>query len=73
MKVNSAVPIGRSLTKGKRALLPLLLAAALLAVLVPLSSGLATVRAATGGSSFDNVQVAIQTSSSLPDLSLIHI
>jgi hypothetical protein len=67
MKVNSAVPIGRSLTKGKRALLPLLLAAALLAVLVPLSSGLATVRAATGGSSFDNVQVAIQTSSSLPD------
>jgi hypothetical protein len=67
MKVNSAVPIGRAMTKGKRPLLALLLAAALLAVLVPLSTDLATAHAATGQSSFDNVQIAIQTSSSLPD------
>ena len=64
MKVNSAVPTGRQWTKGKAALLSVLLAAGVLAVIIPLSAGLADAHAA---SSFDNVQISIQTSSNLPD------
>jgi hypothetical protein len=66
MKLNSVFPTGRSGTRCKAALLSVFVAA-LMAVLVPLSGGLSAAHAATATGSFDNVQVTIQTSSSLPD------
>jgi hypothetical protein len=67
MKVNSAVPINRLGTKGKGALLSVILMTALIAVVVPFFGALTAAHAAPGTASFDNVQVAIQTSSDLPD------
>ena len=54
-------------TRGKGALLSVLLAAALLRRVHPLFGSIASVHAATASASFDNVQVTVRTTSSLPD------
>ena len=65
MNTKSAVPTGRE--GARRALLPLLLAAAFLVVTITAYGGF--VSASTGGQSFDNVQVSVLTSNGAPGYS----
>jgi hypothetical protein len=69
MKLISTVPNNNGGTKPRRSYIPVLFAAALLAVTVTVYGGFMTARASTGAAQFDNVQVSIQTTAVLPSYS----